>query len=255
MGNETKHWYEKAFGRRYLEIYGHRNEDEANRVLPLVRRVCWPFGRAASLRVLDLACGAGRYSRLLAAEGHSVVGLDLSEELLLVAAAVLPPDGQRHGPRFVRADMRCLPFSGAFDLVLNMFTSFGYFEDDSENALVLSELARALRAGGVFLIDYMNRPWVLATLVEKDSFERDGLWVEQFRRISPDGRRVEKEVLARGDGNEETFRETVRLFSRPEMEEMLERAGLAVEEVFGDYDCEPHTVNSPRLILAGRKKV
>ena len=247
------HWYERTFGNRYLELYGHRNDSEARRAMPLVRRAAAQLGRFETLRVLDLACGAGRYSRLLAADGCSVVGLDLSAELLKTAADNIPEVGSGQRPHFVRADMRAVPFDRIFDLALNMFTSFGYFESDRENASVLTELARALKPGGAFLIDYMNRPWVLASLVARDRFMKHGITVEQCRWISPDGLRVEKEVTVRGDQGQECYRESVRLYSRSEMEGMLDVAELKVYEVFGDYDSAPHNENSPRLILSGRK--
>ncbi len=241
-------WYEKTFGSRYLDLYSHRDESEARSVLALIRHAAAPLG-GPPLRVLDLACGAGRYSRLLAAEGHWVTGLDLSGELLRRAVE----SGSQAA--FIRADMRAVPFRGAFDLALSMFTSFGYFDSDRENAAVLAELSGALRAGGVFLIDFMNRPQVLATLRLSDSFERDGVRVSSRRWISPDRRRVEKEVLVeRPDGVTERYSESVRLFSRPEMEAMLEAAGLEVGEVFGDYDISGYTDAARRLILTGRKK-
>ncbi|MCE5272724.1 methyltransferase domain-containing protein [bacterium] len=241
-------WYEKTFGSRYLDLYSHRDESEARSVLALIRHAAAPLG-GPPLRVLDLACGAGRYSRLLAAEGHWVAGLDLSAELLNRAV------GNGRQAAFVRADMRAVPFAGSFDLALSMFTSFGYFDADRQNAAVLAELAGALRPVGVFLIDFMNRPQVIATLRPNDSFERDGARVSQRRWISPDSLRVEKEVLVEGPGGvTERYDESVRLFSRAEMEGMLLAAGLEVGEVFGDYDFSGYNDAAKRLILIGRKK-
>ena len=149
--------------------------------------------------------------------------------------------------------MRRIPFVGAFDLMINMFTSFGYFERDEDNQTVLKASGKALRPGGHFLIDYLNREQVLKSLIGQDDFETGGLKVKQNRRISPDRLRVEKTVLIQGPEGDERFQESVRLFDRSEMEMMLESAGLRVDEVLGDYDCSVWSPESPRLILTGSK--
>ena len=248
-------WYKKAFGKAYLEIYSHRDENEAQGVLALIERVYSPlFGKnmGNGLRILDLGCGHGRYSRLLSEAGHTVVGLDLSEELLKEAQENL-----NHGLPFsgrlcfVRADMRDVPFYKVFDLVINMFTSFGYFEEDEQNQKVLAAISRALKPGGRFLIDFLNRPQVINNLVKEDSFEQNGFRVSQSRRISPDGLRVEKTITIEGPQGLENYEESVRMFDRREMEEMLAKVGLQVEKVFGDYNGTPISDDSPRLILTG----
>ena len=101
--------------------------------------------------VLDLACGAGRHSKPLC-ERWWTVGLDLSAALLRVARREAPD------APYVRADMRVLPFADeSFDLVVNLFTSFGYFEDDHEHARVLARVRDAMKPGGTFVIDFLNR--------------------------------------------------------------------------------------------------
>ncbi|MBN2289780.1 MAG: class I SAM-dependent methyltransferase [Candidatus Glassbacteria bacterium] len=252
-------WYKKAFGAAYLNVYSHRDDKEAGKAAAVIRRAMGPLAAGSAkggLDILDLCCGQGRYSLLLAAEGHRVVGLDLSAELLGIAGSRWESTGagERKNPgrlSLVRADMRRIPFVSAFDLLINMFTSFGYFERDADNQAVLDSAGRALRPGGRFLIDYLNRVQVLDNLVGEDSFENGGYMVRQSRSISPDGLRVEKTVLVRGRSGEERYRESVRLFTRQEMQRMLERAGLRVEELFGDFDCSAWSPGSPRLILTG----
>lgn len=247
-------WFKETFGQRYLDLYSHRDESEARSVLNLIRRAALPL-RLEQLRILDLACGAGRYSSLLAGQGHFVAGVDLSAELLLNATRRTESETDIGRAVFIRADMRAVPFKDAFDLVICMFTSFGYFDTDQQNAAVLTEMAGALRSGGAYLIDFLNRPRVMSRLKPEDSFEKGGMKVQQRRWITADSLRVEKETLVQSnDGSRERYRESVRLFSRGEMLAMLDLAGLPVENVFGGYDMTEHGDDSERLILTGRKK-
>ncbi len=254
-------WYKKVFGSIYLDIYSHRDENEAGMAAAVIRHVMRPLAadkKNGGLDILDLCCGQGRYSLLLAAEGHNVVGLDLSEALLLTAfqRRESAAAGSKKSPgslSLVRADMRRIPFVNAFDLMINMFTSFGYFESDEDNRAVLEASGRTLRRRGRFLIDYLNREQVLKSLIGEDDFEANGLKVKQIRCISPDGLRVEKTILVQGPKGEDRYQESVRLFDRSEMEAMLEPAGLQVDEVLGNYDCSAWSPESPRLILTGSK--
>jgi len=255
-------WYKKAFGHIYLDVYRHRDENEAGKAAAVIRRAMQPLSaerKDNGIEILDLCCGQGRHSLLLAGEGYDVVGLDLSEALLQVARkrweTMAGAGGNNSGGSLslVRADMRRIPFVGSFDLMINMFTSFGYFERDEDNQAVLEASARALRPGGRFLIDYLNRERVLKNLVHEDDSMSNGLKVKQIRRISPDGLRVEKTVLVQGPDGEERYQESVRLFERSELERMLGRSGLQVDEALGDYDCSVFSPDSPRLILTGSK--
>jgi SAM-dependent methyltransferase len=247
-------WFEESFGQRYLDLYSHRDETEARHVIKLIQRAASPL-RLDRLRILDLACGAGRYSHILAAQGHFVAGADLSAKLLESATRRAGHETDGGQAVFIRADMRAVPFKGVFDLAICMFTSFGYFETDEQNAAVLIELSGSLRSGGAYLLDFLNRPRVISCLKQEDSFVKDGIKVRQRRWITADGLRVEKETLVQTEyGGRECYHESVRMFSRGEMLEMLELAGLPAENVFGGYDMPEHGDDSERLIITGRKK-
>ena len=251
-------WYKKAFGSAYLDVYSHRDEKEAGKALKLIERVYRPLLEASGgrpLRVLDLCCGQGRYSVLLAGLGHEVAGVDLSGELLALGAEKLARRPELPGRVWlVRADMREVPFRGAFDLAINMFTSFGYFREDIENRRTLEAISCALRRGGKFVIDYLNRNHVIRELVEEDSFEQDGLAVTQSRRISPDGLRVDKTILVEGPQGRDSWVESVRLYNREELEWMLAESNLEVEKAYGDYEGGEYGPDSPRLILTGARQ-
>ncbi len=242
-------WFRRWFGEDYLLVYGHRDEAEAERDILFAARV---LGLDRGMRALDLCCGSGRHARALARLGLCVTGVDYSAPLL-AAAGDTETDGSDQ-PRYVRADARSLPFrDGAFDAVLNLFTSFGYFEH-RENCGMLAETARVLRSGGAFLIDYLNPPRVLAELVPETERELNGMVVTECRRHDPDTCRVEKTIRIRSCGCEREFSESVRLYTLAEMTAMLDGAGLALEGADGSNEGEPYSESSARMILRGRKR-
>ncbi len=235
-------WYEHWFGETYLDLYPHRDDADAERIVALLEARGWV---RAGDRVLDLACGAGRHSAALASRGARVTGFDLSLPLLRAAQ-------RRARAALVRGDMRALGFRDrAFDLVSNLFTSFGYFERDDDHQMVLAEVARILRPGGRFVLDFLNAAAVRRGLVRRDSRQVGGRRVVQERRLSDDGRFVVKTIALEGEGRH--FMERVRLFERADLERMLLAAGMPARGVFGDYDGGAHDDASPRLLLVAER--
>ena len=233
-------WFEEWFGEEYLRLYPHRDDRDAERAVSLILRTV-PFQRG--WRVLDVACGAGRHARSFEAAGARCTGLDLSLTLLRLARQVTKAP-------LVRADMRQLPIRPAsMDLTVNLFTSFGYFDRDSEHTTALKEMIATVRPEGWFVIDFLNAGAVRRQLVPEETLEVPGATVRVFRSVSPDGRYVCKSIHAR-DGRQ--FHERVRLFEPDQMAHMLEAAGVTVQNRFGDYDANPLGSDSPRTILAGR---
>jgi len=244
----TAKWYEVAFDRLYPVLYEHRDAAEAEGVVS-------GFGQRLTGRgaVLDLACGNGRYMDVLGRAGVEMVGVDLSAFLLREAWR---EPGLRG--RLVQGDMRRVPIaSGTLGGVINMFTSFGYFEDDADNRAVLEEVARVLRPGGVFLFDYINRGTVTGGRpMEASTREAGGYRLEEHRSLVDDGRFVVKHVVAESlsDGSRVEYDERLRLYRRSELEEMLTGSGMNVTEVYGNYERAPFDEgSSPRLIMVCEK--
>ncbi|MFC1639597.1 class I SAM-dependent methyltransferase [Gemmatimonadota bacterium] len=232
-------WFEKWFGGTYLELYPHRDEKDAADAVALIAANV-PL---ENIRVLDLACGPGRHSDLLRRRYGDAVGLDLSMALLRRARECYSPPIP-----LARGDMRCLPFvSSCFELVVNLFTSFGYFETDEENELVLREIARVLKRRGRFVIDYLNASLVRDTLVEHEEQTLGERRVVIDRRISDDGRFVFKEMDLIDE--DRRFVERVRLFSSSELERLVVNAGFSVQERYGSYDGENLAADRPRVLL------
>jgi SAM-dependent methyltransferase len=241
-------WYEIAFDRIYPVLYRHRDEDESDLVLDA-------FGDLIAGRdpVLDLACGAGRYMIGAGRRGLLTWGLDLSEYLLADAAG---QEGLRG--RLVRGDMRRLPFrDGSFGAVLNMFTSFGYFAADMDNLLVLREVSRVLRPGGLLLLDYVNAARVRAMVLEDTNRTAENWRIRENRSLQEEGKYLVKSVDAHNPATGETvaYDERVRLYARAEVATMLDSVDLIVSGEFGDYDRSAFDdSSSPRLIVLCEKR-
>ncbi len=236
-------WFKDWFGEEYLSLYPHRDEEEAKQVVNLIRA---NLGGSFE-RTLDLACGTGRHSRELSACGWTV-GLDLSMSMLSVAIE------KRPGGSYVRGDMRVLPFAdSSFDLAVNLFTSFGYFDSDAENVRVVKELARVIKPAGKFVIDYLNPHQVIDTLVPYDQVDRDGLVITQDRTITADQRYVEKRItvsrVADAHSEPSIYLERVRLFTPEDLTTLLENNNFKVIAQFGSYDGAPYSRGSKRVIL------
>lgn len=237
-------WFEQWFGEEYLELYPHRDEEDARLAIDLITRVVSVRGK----RVLDLACGTGRHASELTSRGATVVGLDLSRLLLGRASVQTPPL-----LGLLRADMRHLPIrNGSFDIVVNLFTSFGYFSHDSQHQAVLAGAASALVRRGTFVVDYFNSEWLQEKLVADEVSQLGSRAVAIKRRVTEDARFVEKEMHLLDDGRK--FVERVRLFSPTELEEMLHAAQLEVQERFGDYAGNPLSATTPRAILIAERR-
>lgn len=236
-------WYRRAFGETYRHVYPHRDPEEAAGI------VSWldPVLPLRGARVLDLACGAARFAPpVLDAGARGYVGADLSAPLLLDAARAL---AGREEAALLRSDMRRIPLKdGVVDVVLSMFTSFGYF-DDAGNRCVLSEIARVLARDGCLVVDVMNPSWVASTLVPESVRRHGALTVRERRTIA--GHHVRKHVEV-SDGPREVDRyvESVRLLSVEELTAWGAAAGLTRTHTWGDYGGGAFDdAASPRIIV------
>lgn len=238
-------WYNESFGSDYLLVYKHRDLQGAyHEVKRMMEWLELPEGS----EVLDLCCGMGRHSAALTSFGFKVTGVDLSETLLAEARKL-----DQHGDvRWIRGDMRSVPLEGPFDAVVNLFTSFGYFQTDEDNAQVLHEIARLLKPGGQYIIDYLNPVYTEARLV-RHSERREGECRIIENRCIEDGF-VKKTIIIEEEGQERRYEEQVKLYTSSQFLHMLTQAGLTIEHLYGGYDASDYAADSSaRMIFTGRK--
>jgi SAM-dependent methyltransferase len=233
-------WYQEWFGEEYLELYAHRDENEAKQQVAFFHR---QFG-AVTGPILDLACGMGRHIQELQSLGYHTVGCDLSYILLTTG-------NREYGAMAVaRADMRHLPFcDGVFGGLVNFFTSFGYFASEQENLLVVEEMARVLHDGAPFLFDYLNVNRELDNLVHRETQVAPMGEVQIERWFDRSDRSFNKRITI----GEKRYLERVRGYDLDEISAMFASCNLSIRSAFGDFDGSPFERTSPRLILVGSK--
>ena len=252
MSDVDPRWYDDFFGEDWLVIARTVEDPELTRAQVdfLVERL----GLEPGARVLDLACGHGRHAIELARRGFGVTGLDLSEPSLALAR-------ERAGEQsleleLVAGDMRELPWEGEFDAIVNLWTAFGYFAEESDDARVLDAVARALRPGGSFLLDTLN-VFALARGFQEHGWQEleDGrLLIEDRAYDQLAGRSTATWTVIDPDGTRRHHRHSLRCYTLPELRALLRRAGLEVVDAWGGWDGAPFGWESSRLIVHARVK-
>lgn len=243
-------WFEEWFDSPlYEKIYANRNREEAARLADLIETV---IPKENYPNILDLGCGRGRHSIALAQRGYQVTGVDLSDAAIQKARNLAEREGL-DDLHFTVGDMR-EPLDHSFDAVLNLFTTFGYFLNDSENRKVLFNVSSMLKMNGFFIQDFLNPSYVKKTLVPKEKGRYENFQYEIERYIEDE--MVIKKIRFTGPALTEPveFNERVKLYNLEWFEEQLPRAGLNLQSTFGEYDGKPYTENeSSRMIMISRK--
>jgi SAM-dependent methyltransferase len=236
-------WFDSVY---YHRLYRERDQPEAHRLLDNLSE--W-LRLKPGARLLDLACGRGRHSVDLRKRGFDVTGVDLSPSSIAYAKQF-----EDEHLRFRVHDMReSLGEPNHYDCILNLFTSFGYFNSEAENVLVLQAIAEALRPGGELVLDYLNTHRVERTLVAEEVKTEGGTEFQLSRRIH-DGYFEKRIRFTDDNGQPQVFTERVMALWPEQFEEYFHLAGLRVRACFGTYDLgayDPET--SPRLIYILKK--
>jgi SAM-dependent methyltransferase len=221
---------------------------EVGRILEVLQA---PLGA----RILDVPCGQGRHAELLAEAGYRVDGLDYSPHLLQRARASAPT-GARRSLRYRRGDMRKLPheWTGRFDAVINVATSFGFFRHPADDARTLSEFARVLTRGGTLVWHGASRDGVMARFLSRDWWPTtDGSLVGHRRQFDPLSGVLTVDTVWRGPSGpgERTYR--LRLYTATRLAELLADVGLIVEEAFSGWTDRALTRRAGEMLLVARK--
>lgn len=240
-----RHWFEDWFDSPlYEQLYAHRDHDDAQQLAHFIAGHCPPNNYP---RVLDLACGRGRHSLNFARMGYTLTGLDLSPNAIQKAKD--SADLEQLEITFKIGDMRqALP--ERFDLIVNLFTSFGYFAEDIENEEVIRSLAKMIQPNGVIWIDFLNSHYVRQHVKPHDEGELPHwkYWIKRW--IAEDAIQKEIHLVQPSSGDEQLFREYVRLYDREWFNQVLGKHDLKLLETFGDYTGNPfEPTTSPRLLM------
>lgn len=240
MTKPTKQWYASWFDTPYYHIlYKDRDHSEAQVFMDnLTNYLNIPEGG----KILDLACGKGRHSVYLNSLGYNVTGIDLSEKSIDYAKQY-----ENATLQFNVHDMS-KPYPDTFDAVFNLFTSFGYFDDENCNLQTIASIKEELNPFGFGVIDFMNVNYIIEHLVAEDIKTVEGIDFHQKRSVK-DGFII-KDISFTVNGEYYEFQERVKAFTLDEFEALFAKAGVYLLDVFGDYKLHKyHSKTSERLIM------
>jgi SAM-dependent methyltransferase len=245
-------WYERFYRKDFMPVVGFASPQQTEIETIFVKGV---LDCPKEAQILDLCCGYGRHTYLLAKNSeYRMTGLDWSDDYLKIARTSfsLP------NISYVKGDMRNLPYENQFDAIINLFTSFGFFEEDEENETVIRQVYKALKPGGRFLLDYENKFYFVLNDVfrkkrywEKVSEDKYLLFEHDFD-VNREREVFRVNVLKKGRITESSGYD-IRLFSFPEIRKMLTGNGFEIIQTRGDYLGNPYSAHSRRLIILSRK--
>jgi SAM-dependent methyltransferase len=240
-----KKWFETWFDTPYYHLlYNNRDDREAqNFISKLVAFLDLP----QTARVLDVACGKGRHSRYLARLGYTTTGIDLSQHSIDHAKKDTLPN-----LNFEVWDMRKVYKEAYFDLVVNLFSSFGYFDNEGDDQAAISAMAGDLKPGGTFVMDYMNPECTVKTMQTRAIIDRGEV---QFHiRKKFENGFIKKEIDFLADGENQHYEEQLKMIKPEQFKKLFSGAGLTIKHVFGDYDLGPFiNGQSTRQVIVAEK--
>jgi len=228
LQRRTKPWYEEVFDDDYLRTVPFMTPDQTSREVDFIRD---GLALKSGSEVLDVACGYGRHAVGLAQQGFRVTGLDLSLPLLIKAA----DHAQKRGlsVNFVHADMREMTFNNQFDASYCVLSSFGYFDEET-NLKVATAICRSLKPGGRFILDIINRDYIVGDLPSRVWWEGDGCVIlEEVDFNYHTSRVLIRRSVVFGSGRQSEQQISLRAYSLHEVGRLLRQAGLRVLDVSG----------------------
>ena len=251
LPSTVSNWWQRYFDAGYLREYEPMFDltEDRRQVSRLLDLLELPSGA----RVLDCPCGQGRHAHLLAEAGLDVDGVDYSAPLIAKAKE----RGTGRTLRYRKADMRHLPagWTGRFDAIVNLFTSFGFFDNPRDDAVVIGEFARVLKPGGVLLWHGGDRDGVMAKFLSRDWWTTsDGTLVAQERDFDALSGFLTVESVWRGPRVNEERTHRIRLYTPTQLAELMLAAGLVVEQAFDSFSTKPLGRRSSEMLLVARKQ-
>ncbi len=239
-------WWRTWFGPSYLALY---DEYLAERTPVEIDQLEALLQLRPPRRILDLPCGQGRHAIELARRGYDVTGVDLSPFLLKIAADRGRAEGVR--VRWLSGDMRQPIVGKRFDVVLNLFTSLGYFAEEADDRTVIDAAAAMVLPGGRFVLELINGERLMAEFQEREWFTVGQAAVMERRSLDRVARRMVVERTVTTPNDTEVNLHAIRLYAGGEVEAMLRAAGFGRIDLYGDWSGEPLTPESRRVLAVG----
>lgn len=205
----------------------------------------------AGAKVCDLCCGIGRHSLELARRGFEVTGVDRTPTYLAKARARAKDEGLN--VEFVAADARSFSRPELFDVFVNLFTSFGYFEDGDDEKKVLQNIYSSLKSGGRLVMDLIGKEALARIFRERHWHELDDAILLQEEKLSEDWGRIDTRWILLKDGRQHEGRFSLRLYSAVELKELLKQCEFSQVDIYGDLTGEPYDQDAKRLVVVARK--
>jgi SAM-dependent methyltransferase len=257
MAPKQDEWFNDAgFWEQYAPVMfddAHWGEvpEVADGVTALARLDLYGAAAKSVPRLLDLCCGFGRISAELARRGFAVTGVDITESYL--RAAREDAAYEKLDIEYIRADARDFTRPGFFDLAVNLYISFGYFENSEDDRIVMRNVYESLKPGGVFIIETLGKEIAVRDFVEAEWFERAGWTVlTEYEAVDSWTRLKNRWILIKDEKRiERVF--TQRLYAASELRQLMLEAGFARVEMYGSWDESPYDQNAAKLIAVGRK--
>ncbi len=206
-------------------------------------------------RVLDLSCGSGRQTLELARRGHRVLGVDSQEPAL--AEARQAAKSERLNVHFLKADSRNLPYRAEFDVVVNLFSAFGYFPLERDDLRALEGVRKALKPGGRLLIDLLNKEWLMRhfepNFWEQGEDGKGSVVLDQISFNFETGRLDNHRTIVGKDGARRPTFVSMRVYTLTEVRRLLAQAGLEYKQAWGGFDGSAYGMDSPRMIVSAER--
>ncbi len=245
-----KHWYEDD---EFWETMSSKifSKDHWDRAPKEVEKIISLLEIAQDAYILDLCCGPGRHSLEFARRGYKILGVDRTLKYLEKARNQVKNEGLN--AEFLQADMRNFCKPNTFDIILNLFTSFGYFENQEDDEKVLKNIYLSLKSGGKFLLDLVGKETLAPIFTEKSWVEEDGvLYLMDSKPIENWSKIRNRWIMIKNNIRKE-FTFTHRLYSGSEIAKSLYKSGFKSVELIGDLNRNPYDNNARRLIAIATK--
>lgn len=242
-------WWQDFFDEDYLKVYRKRDAHMTDTDVAFARKV---LKLRKGQRILDICSGYGRHSIRFALAGLKVTGIDQSR--LFLDRSRRAAQRQKVTVEWILGDVRTMEFPPVFDAAVNLFTSIGYFDSDEENYQIVARGVQALKPGGRFLLDTINRDRIMSN-PQRQRWAPVGRGVE-LERTTYDwerGRLNSRRVLMMPNGKKRETMISLRLYTVSELRAMYERARLEIVGLYGSTAGIPFTQDAPRIALVGRK--